>query len=347
MKKKNIVAVALAGTAIALLLTACGKKGSTQQKETADNQTTTKVQDVTGKQETDENEEKGENDANPDIDEEETTKESVTNVDAEPETQKKEYTYTDLEVTRYAKMDVNVRDLPSVDGKQLGVLKKFQKVLTTGTCNETGWYRISYNGGVGYVSGAYLVAENELDTSGSLEEEPTASNVPDVSADDILGVWDCEGTDDGSGVFTGRSSYTNELFRYGLTVPKTANVFGMDFLMSMSVEGIVKINQVRVGDEKGISISVSAYTSYQEYDVSSEVAFIQARQAKWGQGNYQYSQIDTVAVGRNTYYYVEERNSSGETNIYLVKKFDSHMLEIMFGAQQDIDLKADCLKYLN
>ena len=58
MKKKNIVAVALAGTAIALLLTACGKKGSTQQKETADNQTTTKVQDVTGKQETDENEEK-------------------------------------------------------------------------------------------------------------------------------------------------------------------------------------------------------------------------------------------------------------------------------------------------
>lgn len=69
------------------------------------------------------------------------------------------YTYTDMSKTMYAKSAVNVRSLPSTGGTRLGSLSKNQEVAVTGQCNETGWYRISYNGGEGFVSNKYLVDE--------------------------------------------------------------------------------------------------------------------------------------------------------------------------------------------
>ena len=89
---------------------------------------------------------------------EETKKEET---DKTEETQKEKYTYTELSETRYAKSSVNVRDLPSTDGKQLGKLSQYDKVTVTGKCNETGWYRISYKNGTGYVSSKYLITESE------------------------------------------------------------------------------------------------------------------------------------------------------------------------------------------
>lgn len=76
---------------------------------------------------------------------------------------KLEYTIADDDATKYAKSNVNVRDLPSTDGNRLGSLSKAQQVHVTGKCNETGWYRIEYNGGVGYVSGSYIVAEKPVE----------------------------------------------------------------------------------------------------------------------------------------------------------------------------------------
>lgn len=66
------------------------------------------------------------------------------------------YTYTDMTATMYAKQSVNVRDLPSTDGDRVGGLSTNQEVKVTGRCNETGWYRIEYNGNIAYVSGSYL-----------------------------------------------------------------------------------------------------------------------------------------------------------------------------------------------
>ena len=82
---------------------------------------------------------------------------------------KLEYTYTDLTKTMYAKSTVNVRNLPSTDGEKLGGLTKAQEVAVTGQCNETGWYRIDYNGGTGYVSSDYLVNDKPV------EETPAPS----------------------------------------------------------------------------------------------------------------------------------------------------------------------------
>ena len=69
------------------------------------------------------------------------------------------YSYTDLSQTLYAQSTVNVRDLPEQTGAKLGSLTTNQEVTVTGQCNETGWYRISYNGGEGFVSNSYLGSE--------------------------------------------------------------------------------------------------------------------------------------------------------------------------------------------
>lgn len=59
----------------------------------------------------------------------------------------------------YAKSAVNVRDLPSTDGKKIGSLKASQEITVTGKCDQTGWYRFELNNTTGYVSDKYIVSE--------------------------------------------------------------------------------------------------------------------------------------------------------------------------------------------
>lgn len=69
------------------------------------------------------------------------------------------YTYSELNQTMYAKSAVNVRDLPSTDGKKIGSLKASQEIIVTGKCDQTGWYRFELNNTTGYVSDKYIVSE--------------------------------------------------------------------------------------------------------------------------------------------------------------------------------------------
>ena len=69
------------------------------------------------------------------------------------------YTYSELSQTMYAKSAVNVRDLPSTDGKKIGSLKARQEITVTGKCDQTGWYRFDWNNTTGYVSDKYIVSE--------------------------------------------------------------------------------------------------------------------------------------------------------------------------------------------
>ena len=73
----------------------------------------------------------------------------------EPE-QQSTYSFTDKSATMYAQSSVNVRDLPDTNGNKVGGLSTNQEVSVTGQCNETGWYRINYNGDTAYVSNSYL-----------------------------------------------------------------------------------------------------------------------------------------------------------------------------------------------
>lgn len=96
------------------------------------------------------------------------------------------YTYSELNQTMYAKSAVNVRDLPSTDGKKIGGLKASQEIIVTGKCDQTGWYRFEWNNTTGYVSDKYIVSEkpavntvastnNSSNTAGNTTQQNTAT----------------------------------------------------------------------------------------------------------------------------------------------------------------------------
>ena len=144
----------------------------------------------------------------------EPTVEPTTELTAEPETETPEptveptaeptvepteppaptYTYTDMTATMYAKQTVNVRDLPSTDGNRVGGLSTNQEVAVTGQCNETGWYRIEYDGQTAYVSNNYLSdtkievatpAPSTSDSDGGSSSTSSAYNLDDYP----VGEW--------------------------------------------------------------------------------------------------------------------------------------------------------------
>lgn len=88
------------------------------------------------------------------------------------------YSYTELSQTMYAQSTVNVRDLPEQTGAKLGSLSTNQEVTVIGQCNETGWYKISYNGGEGFVSNSYLGSEKVAVKSKSSEATQSTSQAP-------------------------------------------------------------------------------------------------------------------------------------------------------------------------
>ena len=69
---------------------------------------------------------------------------------------KEKYTYKSCSKTMKTTASVNVRKGPDSSYAKLGTLSSGKKVKVTGVCNETGWYRIEYNGSTGYVSNKYL-----------------------------------------------------------------------------------------------------------------------------------------------------------------------------------------------
>lgn len=67
------------------------------------------------------------------------------------------YSYTELSLTMYTTSNLNVRDLPLLEGNKIDTIEKGQPVTVSAQCNETKWYSISYsNGKKGYVSNEFL-----------------------------------------------------------------------------------------------------------------------------------------------------------------------------------------------
>ena len=102
----------------------------------------------------------------PEMESEEAEKKETTDAEMVEEenqpSEEPEYSYTDLNQTMYASQSVNVRSLPGTNGERVGGLSTAQAVKVTGKCNETGWYRIEYNGEEAFVSDSYLVNEKPV-----------------------------------------------------------------------------------------------------------------------------------------------------------------------------------------
>jgi uncharacterized protein YkwD len=193
--RKDAVKTVVAILCAALMLTACGSKETTSN-ETASTETTsaetTSVEstEITTTEETV---------AEPTVEPTEAPMESKTAPAespapaVEPTAAPVEstavstgYTYSELSQTMYAKSAVNVRDLPSTDGKKIGSLKAGEEITVTGKCDQTGWYRFDWNNTTGYVSDKYIVSEkpavntvastnNSNNTAGNTTQQNTAT----------------------------------------------------------------------------------------------------------------------------------------------------------------------------
>lgn len=87
----------------------------------------------------------------------------------EPETSEPEFTFTELNATKYATQSVNVRSGPSTDYDKIGGLTTNQEVQVTGQAS-TGWYRFTWTDGrEAYVSDKYL-------SDSKVEVAPPANN---------------------------------------------------------------------------------------------------------------------------------------------------------------------------
>lgn len=88
-------------------------------------------------------------------------------------TTKKEFSVTDMSKTLYVKAtSLNVRSGPETTYSKIGSLKNASEVTITGKVNGLTWYRIYYNGKVGYVDGTYLSETKPVvETTPKVEEK--------------------------------------------------------------------------------------------------------------------------------------------------------------------------------
>ena len=185
----------------ALMLTACGSKETTSN-ETANTETTSvestemttteaAVTEPTAEPTVEPAETPTESEAAPTETPAESPAPAVepTAASVEPTTVSTGYTYSELNQTMYAKSAVNVRDLPSTDGKKIGSLKASQEIVVTGKCDQTGWYRFDWNNTTGYVSDKYIVSEKPVSNVAATGNNNTAGNqYASNTVDDTFGI---------------------------------------------------------------------------------------------------------------------------------------------------------------
>lgn len=166
----------------ALMLTACGSKETTSNETASTETTSATATEATSVESTEMT--TTEAAVEPTEAPTETPAESPaptvepTTASVEPTAVSTGYTYSELSQTMYAKSAVNVRDLPSTDGKKIGSLKASQEITVTGKCDQTGWYRFDWNNTTGYVSDKYIVSEKPVSNVAANTTAPAATPTP-------------------------------------------------------------------------------------------------------------------------------------------------------------------------
>lgn len=168
--RKDAVKMVVAVLCAACMLTACGSKETTSNETASTETTSVTATEATSVESTEATV------AEPTVEPTEATTETAPAESTAPAVEPTSapvvtetttaadagYTYSELNQTMYAKSAVNVRDLPSTDGKKIGSLKASQEIIVTGKCDQTGWYRFELNNTTGYVSDKYIVSEKPV-----------------------------------------------------------------------------------------------------------------------------------------------------------------------------------------
>ncbi len=185
-------------------------------------------------------------------------------------TQVPEYTFTEIAVVMYVTEDVNVRNLPSVDGKITGSLGKGAEISILRQCNETGWYEFEYNGEKGYSNNWYFSTEKPAATP---ETKPENTPKPEVKPEStpVPEPTDKEQEKDKNAdvlkeyIMTNGAESSNDYFAiggseqeldFGVSYEETEDVFG--FHVVSEFDDILVVIYFKWNDWMGTSAKISA-----------------------------------------------------------------------------------------
>lgn len=139
------------------------------------------------------------------------------------------YSYDSMDRTMYATISLSVRSHPEKSGSRIGTLSNGASVHVTGRCQQTGWYRIDYNGRTGYVSDRYI-----------------SDNKPQPQSSPVSNINRTARTANTSGIRYSWTSHgsTQRDVDNGYMIQYTENYFAADIRTSMGKQ----IRSLRKGD---------------------------------------------------------------------------------------------------
>lgn len=162
MKKKYVKMLVYGLVTVMLMSTLSGCSGCKDKdkdevvtSEIVSEETTEEISEEVSEAVSEEVSEEVKEEVSEEVSEETSAETSETPSEEVPEETAPAYTVEPMSAKMYAQRSVNVRKGPSTDYERVGSLTTNQEVTVTGKAS-TGWYEISYNGEVAYVSNSYL-----------------------------------------------------------------------------------------------------------------------------------------------------------------------------------------------
>lgn len=235
--------------------------------------------------------------------------------------------------TATATGNVHVRKGPSTNYTSLGVLKVGQKVEILGTDSATGWYKIKYNNGYGYVSNKYLKIDSSNQQSTTLSKPTVKASSSSYNSNKLS--WN---------KVTGSSGYevlraTSKTGTYKLvkTITSGSTVSYTDTKLATGKTYYYKVRAYRTVDKKRVYSSYSSIVSAKPVLKTPSVKLTSGSKKatiKWekisGASGYEvyratsksgkYSKIKTITKN-STVSYVNSSLTKNKTYYYKVRAY--------------------------
>ena len=235
--------------------------------------------------------------------------------------------------TATATGNVHVRKGPSTNYTSLGVLKVGQKVEILGTDSATGWYKIKYNNGYGYVSNKYLKIDSSNQQSPTLSK-PTVKVSSNSYNSNKLSWNKVTGS---SGYEVLRATSKTGTYKSVKTITSGSTVSYTDKSLATGTTYYYKVRAYRTVDKKKVYSSYSSVVSAKPVLKTPSVKLTSGSKKatiKWekisGASGYEvyratsksgkYSKIKTITKN-STVSYVNSSLTKNKTYYYKVRAY--------------------------
>ena len=235
--------------------------------------------------------------------------------------------------TATATGNVHVRKGPSTNYTSLGVLKVGQKVEILGTDSATGWYKIKYNNGYGYVSNKYLKIDSSNQQSTTLSKPTVKASSSSYNSNKLS--WNkVKGA---SGYEVLRATSKTGTYKSVKTITSGSTVSYTDKSLATGTTYYYKVRAYRTVDKKKVYSSYSSVVSAKPVLKTPSVKLTSGSKKatiKWekisGASGYEvyratsksgkYSKIKTITKN-STVSYVNSSLTKNKTYYYKVRAY--------------------------